>query len=232
LIDTAAMYANEAGVGAGVRASRVAREEVFVTTKLGNDSHGFEAALRAFDASLEALGFDYVDLYLIHWPAPRQGRYPEAWRALMRLREEGRARSIGVSNFTEAHLTRLADETGVTPAIDQVELHPRFQQRALREFAAARGIVLEAWSPLGQGGLLRHPLVRQIAEKHARTPAQALIRWHLDCGHVAIPKSGRPGRVAENFDVFDFYLDDEDMTALEALDDPAGRIGPDPARFG
>lgn len=232
LIDTAAMYGNETGVGEGVRAAGISRDQIFVTTKLGSDSHGFDDALRAFDQSLARLGLDVLDLYLIHWPAPRQGRYLEAWRALVRLQSEGRVHSIGVSNFTLEHLERIIGETGVAPVVNQIELHPRFQQRGLREFHAARGILTEAWSPLGQGGLLRDPVVRRIAEKHGKSPAQALIRWQLDCGHVVIPKSAHRGRLAENFDVFDFYLDGEDMAAIEALDDPGGRIGPDPAEFG
>jgi 2,5-diketo-D-gluconate reductase A len=231
-VDTAALYHNERGVGDGVRAAGVSRDDVFVTTKLWHDHHAYDAALRAFDASLARLGFDYVDLYLIHWPAPRQNRYADAWRALVRLREEGRARSIGVSNFNREHLERVIDATGVVPSVNQVELHPRFQQRALRAFHAERGIATESWSPLSQGDALRDPAVREIARKHDRTPAQVVIRWHLDEGLVVIPKSSRPARIRENVAVFDFALDDDDRARIAQLDRPGGRAGFDPASFG
>ncbi|HKR90487.1 MAG TPA: aldo/keto reductase [Phenylobacterium sp.] len=231
-IDTAAAYENEAGVGEGARASGVAREEIFITTKLRSRDHGYDAALRAFDKSLKRLGVDYVDLFLIHWPAPRQDRYIDAWRALVRLQEEGRARSIGVSNFMVEHLRRIIGETGVIPVVNQIELHPKFQQTDLRAFHAGQGIVTEAWSPLGQGALLKHPVIARIAARHGRTPAQAIIRWHVEQRLVVIPKSANPERIAENFEVFDFRLDDEDMSAIAALDDPMGRMGPDPISFG
>jgi 2,5-diketo-D-gluconate reductase A len=230
-IDTAAAYENEAGVGEGVRASGVPRGEMFVTTKLPSRDHGYDGALRGFEASLKRLGMDYVDLYLIHWPAPHQGRYIDAWRALVRLQEEGRARSIGVSNFMVEHLRRIIGETGVIPTVNQIELHPKFQQTDLRAFHAARGIVTESWSPLGHGALLKHPVVARIAARHGRTPAQAVIRWHIEQGLVVIPKSVQPERIEENFEVFDFRLDDEDMSAMAALDDPMGRMGPDPVSF-
>jgi 2,5-diketo-D-gluconate reductase A len=231
-IDTAAIYRNEPGVGEGVSAAGVAREQLFVTTKLWNDDQGADSALKAFDASLKRLNMDYVDLYLIHWPAPRQDRYAESWKALVRLREEGRARSIGVSNFAPEHLERIIGETGVTPALNQIELHPRFQQTKLRAFHHAHGIVTESWSPLGQGSLLSHPTLVRIAAKHGKTPAQAIIRWHIDSGLVVIPKSVHAQRIAQNFDVFDFKLDGEDMADIAKLDDPKGRIGPDPLAFG
>ncbi|HEY8617425.1 aldo/keto reductase [Phenylobacterium sp.] len=231
-IDTAAIYRNEAAVGEGVRASGLARDEIFVTTKLWNDEQGYDSALRGFESSLKRLGLDYVDLYLIHWPAPGQGRYLDTWRALLRLREEGRARSVGVSNFMPEHLRRIVGETGEAPALNQVELHPRFQQTDLRSVHASLGIATEAWSPLGQGRLLEDPVVRQAAEKHGRTAAQVIIRWHLDNGLIVIPKSVNETRIRANFDVFDFQLDEEDLRAFAALDSPVGRIGPDPVSFG
>jgi 2,5-diketo-D-gluconate reductase A len=231
-IDTAAIYRNEAAVGEGVRTSSTPREAVFVTTKLWNDDQGYDAALRAFEASLQRLGMEYVDLYLIHWPAPGQDRYLDSWRALVRLREEGRARAIGVSNFLPEHLRRIVGETGVTPVLNQVELHPRFQQTELRAVHAELGVATESWSPLGQGRLLEDPVVRRVAEKHGKTPAQAIIRWHLDHGLIVIPKSVNAERIRANCQVFDFALDDEDLAAFAGLDSPDGRIGPDPARFG
>lgn len=227
-VDTAAIYDNEKGVGEGLRASGVKREEVFITTKLWNSAQGGDSALVAFDQSLKRLGLDYVDLYLIHWPAPRKGLYVESWKALKRLKEEGRARSIGVSNFTAEHLDRIIGETGIVPVLNQIELHPRFQQKALREAHARHNIVTESWSPLGQGQLLSDPVIGQIAARHQRTPAQVVIRWHIDSGLVVIPKSVTPARIKENFDVFSFRLDAEDMAQIAKLDSANGRIGPDP----
>ena len=227
-VDTAAIYENERGVGEGLRASGTPRGEVFVTTKLWNADQGFDSALRAFEASLERLGLDHVDLYLIHWPSPSRRLYLETWRAFVRLREEGRALSIGVSNFTAEHLDRLVGETGVTPVLNQIELHPRFQQRALREAHAERGIATQSWSPLGQGQLLTDPAITSIAAKHGRSPAQIVIRWHIDNGLVAIPKSVTPSRIGQNFAVFDFELDADDLRAIGTLDRADGRIGPDP----
>jgi 2,5-diketo-D-gluconate reductase A len=227
-VDTAAAYQNESGVGDGIRTSGIARDELFVTTKLWNDAQGFDQTLSAFDRSLDNLGLDYVDLYLVHWPAPKRGLYVDTWRALIRLRDEGRVRSIGVSNFAEEHLKRIIEETGVTPAINQIELHPRFQQRNLRAFHRSNGIATESWSPLGQGKLLSNATVADIGARHQRTPAQITIRWHLELGLVVIPKSVTLTRIVENFSVFDFYLTTEDKAALDALDDPRGRIGPDP----
>jgi 2,5-diketo-D-gluconate reductase A len=231
-IDTAAIYGNEAAVGEGVLSSGLRREAVFVTTKLWNDAHAYDQALRAFDASLKRLGMDYVDLYLIHWPAPRNGLYLEAWQALVRIAEGGRARSIGVSNFMPEHIRRIVAETGVVPALNQVELHPRFQQGDLRAFHAGQGVVTQSWSPLGRGRLLADATIAAVAARHGRTPAQVVIRWHLDSGLVTIPKSATPSRIAENFQVFDFALDEADMAAIAKLDDPAGRIGPDPLKAG
>lgn len=227
-VDTAAVYRNEQGVGEGLRSSGIAREDVFVTTKLWNDDQGYDSALKAFDASLARLGLEYVDLYLIHWPAPRKDAYVDTWKALIALQKAGRARSIGVSNFNAEHLERIIGETGVTPVLNQIELHPRFQQAALRAFHATRGIATESWSPLGQGTLLADPVINAIAQKHGRTPAQVIVRWHLDNGLIVIPKSVTPSRIAENFDVFGFALDAGDLSAIAALDSPEGRIGPDP----
>lgn len=222
-VDTAAAYNNERGVGEAIEG-----RDVFVTTKLWNSDQGYDSALRAFDKSAARLRREVVDLYLIHWPAPRQNRYAESWKALVQLKKDGRVRSIGVSNFNPEHISRIIDETGAAPAVNQVELHPAFQQRALREFHAGHRIRTESWSPLGRGTLMENAEIGRIAKKHGRTPAQAIIRWHLDSGLIVIPKSVDPGRIRENFDVFGFRLDAEDMAALEKLHGPSGRIGPDP----
>lgn len=227
-VDTAAIYGNERGVGAGLAAA----PDVFLTTKLWNDSQGFDQALGAFEKSLRRLGRESVDLYLIHWPAPSQDLFLDSWKALIRLRQEGRAKSIGVSNFNIEHLERIIGETGVVPAVNQVELHPRFQQRTLRAFHRTHGIVTESWSPLGQGKLLQDPTIARLAAKHGKSPAQVIIRWHLDSGLMVIPKSANPARIAQNIDVFDFTLDADDLAAIAALDDPEGRIGPNPLKFG
>lgn len=205
------------------------RTDVFVTTKLGNQDHGYDETMRAFDESVKKLRRDMLDLYLIHWPRPRVNRYVESWKAFVRLRKDGRVRSIGVSNFSRDHLERVIGETGVTPSVNQIELHPRFQQRALRAFHDEHGIKTESWSPLGRGGLLGEPAIADIAARHRKTPAQVVIRWHLDSRLIVIPKTVRLERLKENIGVFDFRLDAEDMKRIEALDSPAGRIGPDPA---
>ena len=229
-IDTAAAYRNEAEVGEAIRASGLERSEVFVTTKCFNDDHGFDAAKRALHASLQRLGFEYVDLYLIHWPVPSHDLYVDTWRAFIELRSQGLIRAIGVSNFQPAHLRRLISETGETPAINQVELHPYFQQAALRREHEQLGIVTEAWSPLAQGRVLDEPSIVEIAQAHGRTSGQVVIRWHLQLGNVVIPKSVTPERIARNIDVFDFDLSDREMGAINALE--AGRrIGPDPDTF-
>jgi 2,5-diketo-D-gluconate reductase A len=230
-IDTAAAYRNEAQVGEAIRASGLDREEVFVTTKLWNTDHDRDRALRAFERSLERLGDDYVDLYLIHWPVPTRGKYVEAWETLVELHDQGRARSIGVSNFEIAHLERSIEATGVVPAVNQIELHPRFQQRQLRRVHSQRRIVTEAWSPLGQGVLLKNETVTRIAEAKHRTPAQVILGWHIQLGNVVFPKSVTPTRIEENARIFDFELDDEDMEAIASLDSPNGRMGGDPATF-
>ncbi|WP_116089733.1 aldo/keto reductase [Sphingomonas crusticola] len=224
-VDTAAFYRNEAGVGRAVRASG---RQVFVTTKLFNDDHGYDRALRAFDASYEALGLDVIDLYLIHWPVPRQDLYADSWKALVRLRDEGRVKSIGVSNFTMTHLERIIHDTGVVPAVNQVELHPYFQQVELRAYHDENDIVTTSWSPLGRGGVLADAVIAKIARKHDRTPAQVILRWHIDNGLTVIPKSSSRARQAENLDVFGFALDVDDVHAIARLDRADGRIGPDP----
>ena len=230
-IDTAAAYRNEKGVGRAIAASGLARDEVFVTTKLWNGDHGHETALRAFDQSLGRLGLDHVDLYLVHWPLPSRDRYVETWKAFEAIKSDGRARSIGVSNFQPDHLDRLAAETGTTPSLNQVELHPRLQQPELRAHHRKHGIATEAWSPLAQGGdLLEDPVITEIAEQRDKTPAQVVLRWHVQIGNVVIPKSVTPERIRANLDVFDFELSDEDLSRIEGLD-RGERIGPDPDAF-
>ncbi len=229
-IDTAAAYGNEAGVAAGIERSGVPRDQVFVTTKLPNSHHGYEAAQRAIDSSLEQLGLDHVDLYLIHWPRPAQDRYVETWRALTEFKADGRATSIGVSNFTAEHLERIIGESGETPTVNQIELHPRLVQAELRRLHDRHHIVTEAWSPLGRARLFDEPVIAGVAQAHGRTPAQVILRWHIQLGNVVFPKSVTSERIEENFDIFDFELDDEQMDAIERVD--AGqRFGPDPARF-
>jgi 2,5-diketo-D-gluconate reductase A len=229
-IDTAAAYRNEAQVGQAFRAADLPREDVFITTKCFNDDHGYNQAKDAFKASLDRLELDYVDLYLIHWPVPSQDLYVETWQAFIDLQKDGFVRSIGVSNFQADHLRRIVDETGVTPAVNQIELHPRFQQEGLRREHADRGIVTEAWSPLAQGAVLDDPTITEIAGAHGKTAGQVVLRWHLQLGNVVFPKSVTPERIEENFDIFDFHLSDDEMSSIEALD--AGeRIGPDPDTF-
>ena len=217
-VDTATLYFNEAGVGAGVRASGIPREEIFVTTKVWNDDQGYDETLRAFDTSLGLLGMDYVDLYLIHWPAPSQDRYRDTWRALEALHSDGRVRSIGVSNFTEAHLERLLDSATETPVVNQVEVQPWLQQDALIAFNAANGIQTEAWSPLGRGRVLDDPTIARIAAKHERSSAQIVLRWHVQRGLLVIPKSNSLDRIRENSRVFDFELDAADLSEIAGLE--------------
>jgi 2,5-diketo-D-gluconate reductase A len=229
-VDTAAAYRNEAGVGAAIAAAGVRREDVFLTTKLWNSEQGYDSTLRAFEKSLGRLGTGHVDLYLIHWPLPSRDLFLETWRAFERIREEGGARSIGVSNFRVEDLERLEREAGQLPTVNQIELHPRLQQAELRAWHADHDIATEAWSPLAQGDLLDDDTIATVAAHHDRSPAQAILRWHLQIGNVVIPKSVTPSRIRENFEVFDFELSEDDMAALARLD--AGeRTGPDPATF-
>ncbi|MFG2584906.1 aldo/keto reductase [Streptomyces malaysiensis] len=230
-IDTAAIYGNEEGTGKGLAASGVARDELFITTKLQNGDQGYDSALRAFDTSLTKLGLEYVDLYLIHWPLPAVDKYVDSWKAFEKIYAEGRAKAIGLSNFHPAHIQRLLSETSIVPVIDQIELHPQLPQAELRAFNARHEIATEAWSPLGQGkGLLEDPKLAAIAEKHGKSPAQVVLRWHLDLGNVVIPKSVTPSRIKENIDVFDFQLDSEDLAAIDSLGTGV-RLGFDPETF-
>ena len=225
LVDTAARYENEKEVGAGLRASGLPRPELFVTTKLRGADHGYRSTLRALDESLERLGLDHVDLYLIHWPLPRLGRYVESWKAMIELRERGKALSMGVSNFQPEHIDALIDATGVVPAVNQVELHPEFSQPALRAYHSRKGIVTEAWRPLGKGASVQDPVVGAIARKHGRTPAQIILRWEHELGVVAIPKTASVERMRENLSIFDFELSGEDRARMASLDRGARQAG-------
>ena len=229
-IDTAAAYRNEAQVGEAFRASGLGRDEVFITTKCFNDDHGYDNARDAFKKSLDRLELDYIDLYLIHWPVPSRDKYVETWQAFIDLQKEGLVRSIGVSNFQPDHLRRIVDETAVTPSINQVELHPRLQQAALRRVHDELGILTEAWSPLAQGAVLDEDAITSIASAHDKTPGQVVIRWHVQIGNVVIPKSVTPERIQQNFEVFDFDLSEHEMSAIGELE-RGERIGPDPDTF-
>jgi 2,5-diketo-D-gluconate reductase A len=229
-IDTARAYGNERGVGEALAASGLPRDEVFVTTKLWNSDQGYDSTLAAFDASMEDLGLDRLDLYLIHWPVPARGLYAETWKAMQQLYTDGRVRAIGVSNFQPAHLTRLMDDGGIVPAVNQIELHPALQQAELREFHAEYGIVTESWSPLAQGAVLKDPVIVAIAAKYGKTPAQVVLRWHLDLGNVVIPKSVTPSRIRENIDISDFSLTEGDIAEIARLDSGT-RTGPNPDTF-
>jgi 2,5-diketo-D-gluconate reductase A len=233
-IDTAEMYQNEKGVGEGVRSSGLDRGEVFVTSKLNNGFHRPADARKAFDGTLAALGFDYVDLFLIHWPLPTlyDGDFVSTWRTLEEFRDDGRARSIGVSNFQVDHLQRLAAETDVVPAVNQIELHPYFLDSEVRAYGEAHGIATEAWSPIAQGKVLDDPVIGDIAGRLGRSPAQVVLRWHVQRGSIVFPKSTTPARIRENFELFDFELAPEDVAAIDGLDrGEAGRTGPNPDRF-
>ncbi|MDP3195850.1 aldo/keto reductase [Tabrizicola sp.] len=230
LVDGAAIYGNEEGQGEGVRQSGLPRDQVFVTTKVWNSEQGFDRALLATEASLKRLGLDHVDLLLIHWPCPAKDLYLDTWRALIRLREDGRALSIGVSNFQEPHLQRIIGETGVTPVVNQVEINPRLQQPTLRAFHDQHGIVTQSWTPLGQGRSFDAAPVRAAALRSGKSPAQVILRWHIQIGASVIPRSTREAGLRENLDIFDFTLNDAEMAAIAALDEGA-RCGPDPAQF-
>ena len=230
-IDTARLYDNEAAVGEAVRESGLMRDEVFVTTKVWNTDQGYDATLRAFDDSLARLGFDVLDLYLIHWPTPARDLYLDTWRAMEKVYLDGRVRAIGVSNFQPDHLRRLLDRSDVVPVLNQIELHPYLQQTEARKANEELGVLTEAWGPIARGGaLLEDPVITALADKHARTPAQVVLRWHIELGHVVIPKSVTPSRIAENFAIFDFSLDDSDMAEMASLD-RGERTGPDPDRL-
>ncbi|MHC5258164.1 aldo/keto reductase [Streptomyces sp. UC4497] len=226
-IDTAAIYGNETGVGRALAASGIAREDLFITTKLWNADQGYDATLAAFDASLEKLGLDHVDLYLIHWPTPERDLYRETWKAIEKLVADGRIRAAGVSNFQPAHLERLLADSSLVPAVNQVELHPGLQQNELRAVHADLGIATEAWSPLAQGAVLGDEAITTIAARHGKSPAQVVLRWHLQLGNVVIPKSVTPTRIRENLDVFDFTLTDDELASLATLDRDL-RTGPHP----
>ncbi|QIZ97542.1 aldo/keto reductase [Leifsonia sp. PS1209] len=230
-IDTAAFYENERGVGEGIRQSGLDRDEVFVTTKVWWNQNGYDSTLRSFDESLDRLGFDSVDLFLIHWPAPKHDKYVDTWRALETIRDEGRARSIGVANFHIHHLERLARETDTVPAVNQVELHPWLPQAEVRAYGAEHGIVTEAWSPLARGRILGNEPLARIAAKHGVTPAQVVIRWQLQLGNVVIPKSVTPDRIRQNLDVFSFELDADDLATIATLES-GERTGRDPDDLG
>jgi 2,5-diketo-D-gluconate reductase A len=232
-VDTAAAYRNERGVGQAIKNaanSGLAREDLYITTKLWNADQGYDTTLKAFDRSMEKLSIPYLDLYLIHWPLPSRNTFVDTFKAFSRLRDEGRIRSIGVSNFEADHLRILVDATGIVPTVNQVELHPLFQQEELRETHAQMGIATEAWAPLGQGALLDNPKVTEVAQRHGKTPAQVLIRWHMQLGNIVIPKSVTPERIVSNFDVFDLELSEQDMASISSLGDGT-RLGPDPRTF-
>lgn len=230
-IDTAMIYRNEAGVGDGLRASGLPREDVYITTKLWNTDQGTDSARAAFEASLDRLKLDYVDLYLIHWPVPARDLYVKSWETLIRLHEEGRARAIGVSNFLPDQIDRLIEATGVVPVVNQIECHPAFQQASARAENAKRKVSVQSWSPLGQGELLGNAVLKGLAEKHDRTVAQIILRWHVQNDLIVIPKTINEDRMRENLDILTFTLDADDMAQIATLDDPDGRMGPDPLTF-
>jgi diketogulonate reductase-like aldo/keto reductase len=228
LIDTAAIYGNEKGVGKAMKTSGVPREEIFLTTKLWNAHHEYDAALRAFDESLQKLDTDYVDLYLIHWPLPMEGKFTQAWKALEKIYADGRARSIGVSNFKPAHLDTLLVESEIVPAVNQIELHPMLTQRETRDYCAPHNIIIESYSPIMRGGeILENELISGLAQKYSKTPAQIVLRWHVQNGFIVIPKSVNAERIKENIDLFDFELTEDDVQQIDAMDNGT-RLGADP----
>lgn len=227
-IDTAQIYGNESGVGAAIHQCEVPRKDLYITTKIWNSDHGFDSTLRSFEISMKKLNTEYLDLILIHWPAPKKNLYVDTWKALIQLKKEGRVKSIGVSNFNPDHIEKIMNETSFIPAVNQIEVHPRFQRLDLRKFHEKHNIRTESWSPLGQGQVLHDEVIKIIAAKHGKSPAQVILRWHLDQGLIAIPKSVTPSRIEENFSIFGFSLDDKDHLMIRELDDPEGRIGPDP----
>ena len=230
LIDTAQGYDNEEGVGVALRDCGIPRDQLFVTSKLRNGAHDYDEAIKAFELSASKLGLDYLDMFLIHWPVPEQDKYVDAWRALVELKNQGRIRSIGVSNFLPDHIGRIVDATGVVPAINQIELHPKYQQHDVRDYHAGHNIAIECYSPLGSGAVLKNEVIGEIAEKHGKSVAQIILRWALDQGLIVIPKSTHAERIRENIDVFGLALDDEDRRHIDALDDPKeGKTGSFPA---
>jgi 2,5-diketo-D-gluconate reductase A len=230
LIDTAEGYHNEEGVGEAIRTAGVPRDDLFITSKLRNGGHDRDAALKSFDATMTALGLEQLDMFLIHWPVPSQGKYVEAWRTLVELQTQGRVKSIGVSNFNADHLERIVKETGVMPVVDQIELHPYFQQRDKRDFLARHAIHIECYSPLGHGEVLKDKAIAAIAKAHGKSAAQVIIRWHIEQGLIAIPRSVHAERLRENFDVFDFSLGEDEMRQIAGLDKgEGGRTGSNPA---
>lgn len=228
-VDSAQIYQNETGLGLAIKESGLNPSELFITTKIWNEEQGYDKTMRSFDVSMQKLGLDKLNLLLIHWPSPHRNLYSETWKALIQLQKDKRVTSIGVSNFRAEDLNKIVQESGVVPAINQIELHPHFQQQELRALHKKLGIQTECWSPLGQGHVIEDDIIRKIADKYKKSPAQVIIRWHLDMGFVVIPKSVTPTRIAENFDVFDFKLDADDLQTIEEMDNAEGRIGPDPA---
>ncbi|HEV7345995.1 MAG TPA: aldo/keto reductase [Devosia sp.] len=229
LIDTAQGYGNEEGVGKGIRDCGLPREQLFITSKLRTSDQGYDATMKSFTGSLERLGLDYLDLFLIHWPVPKHDRYSDTWKAFVQLQRDGRIRSIGVSNFLPEHLERIIGDTGVAPAVNQIELHPEYQQRDVREAHKRHNIAIESYSPLGRGEVLSDANIKAIADKHGKSTAQVIVRWHVQEGLVAIPKSSDPDHIRGNIDVFDFQLADEDMAKIAALDKRDGKMLSDPA---
>ena len=227
-IDSAQIYENESGLGRAIKESGMKREDLYITTKIWNSEQGYDSTLKSFDVSMGKLGIEKLDLLLIHWPSAHRNLYVETWKAMIQLQRNGRVKSIGVSNFAKEHLDKILEATSVVPVLNQIELHPHFQQKDLRRFHEQHNIKTEAWSPLGQGKVISDPVIKNISDKHKKTPAQVILRWHMENGIIAIPKSITPSRIQENIHIFDFKLDADDMGAIEKLDSKNGRIGPDP----